>query len=1180
MRRQVAKTKVAILFVLLWQPPLGAQESTSKELNGQVEQVEQHSEQGKYTEALSTAQENLRVAKATFGLEHLNTAQALSNLAKQYFSQSNYSAAEPLYQQALTIREKALGPEHSDVATSLNDLATLYVKQGRYEEAEPLYRRALTIREKSLGTEHPDVATTLNSLGLLYGGEEGKYAQAEPLLNRGLAIREKALGTEHPDVAESLNSVAYIYWGEGKYQEAELLYKRALAIREKTLGPEHPDVAETLNNLASLYWSESKYGEAEPLSKRALAIREKTLGPEHPDVAESLSSLAFLYWLEGKYGEAEPLYKRALPIYEKALGPEHSKVAENLNYLALLYRSEGKYAEAEVLYKRALPIYQKALGLGHPDTALTLNNLATLYQDEGKYADAEPLFRSSLAIREKALGPEHADVANSLNNLALFYRAEGKYAEAKPLLERALAIYEKTLGKEHPYVATTLNNLATVYTDGGEFTRAEPLYDRSIAIQSKVLGPEHPDIANTLNHLAFLYYTQAKYLKAEPLYKRALAIREKTLGSEHPDVASSMSNLAVLYRDEGRYREAQPLFTRALAISEKALGPEHPRTTQILNDLGMLYRNEGKYDEAEAFYARAFENLSNQFQHNFAFMSEKGRLLFLDTVAKAFPTYFSFCLLAKDNRPSLAGRMYDVLLLEKGLVASSVAALRTEIATTGDEKSVTLFEQLAAKRSQLAALLITRTKNPEQWLKTVAELEQETNDTEQELVRRSAPVAEHQKLSSVSWRDVQKALRKDEAAVEFVRFRFHDGKKWTGTSYYAALVVVPQINTTPTLVLLGPATKLEGNPLIAYRETVASRSADGSMRANKRVSATALRKLYLTIWKPLEPALGRAKRVFVSPDGVLNEIALGILPTGSGSLLLEQYDLRTLSSTKDILRAKHVAGTMTAVLFGNPKFTLTETEQREALANLDSPVVPNPGLVTTIQTEARSRELRAGRLLALPKTEKEVESIQSMLKRAGWQTQAYTGGRALKVAIQHVQSPRLLHLATHGFFLPDQESWKNVFQGDLPPGLEEPMLRSGLFLAGADRFLSGAPSVADLDDGVLTAYEAAGLNLQGTELVVLSACDTGLGVLKNGEGVFGLRRALQEAGAESVLMSMWKVPDRETQELMDLFYGNWLAGMDKHEALRQAQLEVRKKVKNRYGYDVPAAWGAFVLVGP
>ena len=223
----------------------------------------------------------------------------------------------------------------------------------------------------------------------------------------------------------------------------------------------------------------------------------------------------------------------------------------------------------------------------------------------------------------------------------------------------------------------------------------------------------------------------------------------------------------------------------------------------------------------------------------------------------------------------------------------------------------------------------------------------------------------------------------------------------------------------------------------------------------------------------------------------------------------------------------------------------------------------------------RSADLQRGALAPLPGTKVELQEVSSLLAEHSWHVDLYTGEKALAGVVKQVKSPRVLHLATHGFFLQDRQGPKD----NMPAVGENPMLRSGLFFAGADRVLAGMPNPAGLDDGILTAYEASGIDLHGTELVVLSACDTGLGEVKNGEGIFGLRRALQEAGAESVMMSLWAVPDRETQELMAAFYKDWLGGMDKYEALRTAQLEMRRKVTVRYGHDIPHYWGAFVLVG-
>jgi tetratricopeptide (TPR) repeat protein len=333
-------------------PSLPAQEERWKDLNAQVNQLVQA---GKYSEAITPAQESLRLAGVTFGAQDPNLATSLSNLALLYYYQHRYADAEPLYKRALVIQEKAFGPDHPLVATSLSNLAALYDDQGHYAEAEPLYQRVLVIQEKAFGSDNPHVAESLNNLALVYE-EQGRYAQAEPLYKRALAIREKALGPEDTNAATSLSNLAALYYYQGRYAEAEPIYQRALAIQEKAFGPDHPEVAKSLNNLAALYDKQGRYAEAEPLYRRALAIQEKAFGPDHPEVASSLSNLALLYEKQGRYAEAELLYKRALEIREKALGPDHPLVVTSLNNLAALYDKQGRHAEAEQLYKRARAI--------------------------------------------------------------------------------------------------------------------------------------------------------------------------------------------------------------------------------------------------------------------------------------------------------------------------------------------------------------------------------------------------------------------------------------------------------------------------------------------------------------------------------------------------------------------------------------------------------------------------------------------------------------------------------------------------------------------------------------------------------------------------------------------------------------------------------------------------------
>jgi tetratricopeptide (TPR) repeat protein len=791
------------------------------------------------------------------------------------------------------------------------------------------------------------------------------------------------------------------------------------------------------------------------------------------------------------------LWAPLLPAQEAHWNELNSQVTQ-------LYQ-QGKYAEAEPLFQRALRIREKALGPDHTDVATVLNNLALLYDHQSKYASAEPLYERALHIDEKVLGTEHPGVARDLNNLATLYFHQGKYAEAEPLYQRAFSIDEKAFGPYSSEVAIDLDNLGFLYVREGNYTRAVPLYQFAQRIDEKVLGPDHPDLAAVLKSLADLYVIASIYTEAEPLYQRALQIDEKALGPEHPDVANVLNSLAELFYIEGKYTEAEPLYQRALRINEKAFGADHPNVAANLNNLALLYSNQGKYREAETLYQQAFDNLFQQFQYNFTYMSEKERLGFLDTVADYFPGYFSFVHRFRDKDPQLIGSMYNLLLWEKGFVAASIADMRRQVEASGDKDALKLLDHLSQKRTQIAALLNVTPPDRELWLKQIDQLKTEANDIEKALVARSSAFAEKKKLDKATWQQVRDALQPGEAAVEFARFRYYD-KKWTDTSYYVALVVTRETKDQPQYIFLGDNKQIEGDALIGFQRAVQSRGASRDQQAT--LPGT---QAYDLIWKPLETALAGKTRVYLSPDGILNQVPLGIIPAPDGKLQMERYDLRLLSSTKDLLRSTPPPAAATALLVGDPAFDLSEEQQLAAMRKLALPQQEAPVLMAALSPDDRSRDLGNGvTLKRLPGTGAEVNAIAQLMKDRNWKPYIFTNDLALKRVVEQASSPRVVHLATHGFFLSDQQikTDRIGLEDRQPSGLEDPMLRSGLYFAGADRTLAGKPTAQGLDNGVLTAMEVGSLNLRGTELVVLSACDTGRGDVKNGEGVLGLRRAL------------------------------------------------------------------------
>jgi tetratricopeptide (TPR) repeat protein len=1145
MKRYVIVMLLALGFSFAANAQAPAEDDSAGELIGRIEEL---SQQGKYKEAIPLAEKLVVLTRRAKGDEDPDTATSLNNLAALYEDMGEYAKAEPLFKEALEIHQKIFGREHPDTATNLNNLAELYWAMGEYAKAKPLYEEALGICRKVFGREHPNTATSLNNLGTLYK-DMGDYPKAEPLYKEALEIRLKVLGREHPDTAESLNSLAELYRVMGDYAKAEPLYKEALEIRLKVLGREHPDTAESLNNLAALYRAMGDYPKAEPLLKEALEIHQKVFGREHPSTATNLDNLATLYQAMGDYPKAEPLLKEALEIRQKVFGRQQSVTSGSLNNLAALYQAMGDYPKAEPLFKEALEIRQKVLGRQHPDTGSSLNNLATLYQAMGDYAKAEPLFKEALEISLKVFGRERPDTATSLSNLAALYEEMGDYAKAEPLFKEALETRQKVFGREHPDTAMGLNNLGELYRVMGEYAKAEPLFKEALEIRQKVLGREHSVTSGSLNNLAGLYEDMGDYARAEPLYKEALEIRQKVLGREHPFTAISLNNLALLYTEEGDLAKAEPLYEEALEIFQKVLGGEHPLTATSLNNLAYLELDLGKVQEAKRLGQLGYAAGVKAFSQILSFGSEDQRLAY----QRLQDPYTLFAVLG-ENDPFLAG----AVLHHKGVVLDSIIEDRLLAETGKDEANRELVDQLNAKKGMVAQLsLQTTAASPKEASESIQVLEQEVENIEGELARQGTDLGQARRALSIRVEDVKGALPNDTVLVEYVRYSHYLGKS-KFESHYGAIVL--SAVAPPRWVALGSARDIDA-ALKRYQRLVRKASDDEI--------AAILRKVYNEVWEPVEQTFPTGtNRVVVSPDGELNFLSFATLLDREKGFVAEKYLIQYVTSGRDLLREPQPTLSKQVIVMANPKF-----DRHIQLASDDPPSEDS-----SVLRGAEKRDIEDLSFEELGGTEK--ESAQLLLKFGhwGWQAGSFSGSDVNKRALLYLHSPYILHLATHGFFEPEDsssEANQNEFQS---PGVKSdltksrffknPMHRSGLALAGANTTIAAwkrgeAPPIEE--DGILTAEDVSTLDLKGTWLVTLSACDTGSGEARAGEGVMGLRRGFVEAGAQNLLMSLWPISDEFTVQIMSDFYESAHQSGNAPEALAKVQRDWLVKLRKEQG---------------
>ena len=950
--------------------------------------------------------------------------------------------------------------------------------------------------------------------------------------------------------ATRLNRQAIKLYREGKYAEAIPLAKRALAIREKALGPNHPAVATILNNLANLYDAQGNYAESKPFHQRALTIREKALGPDHPDVANSLNNLAVLYRNQGNYVDAELLLQRTLAIYKRVREPNHPDIARSPNNLAEIYKAQGNYTDAAPLLQQALTIYKKTFGSNHPKVAGVLNNLSGLYHAQGRHTEAELSLQQTLAIYERTL-PDHPEVATVLSNLAVLYSKQGNYAEADTLLTRALAILEKKLGRDHPQVALIFFNLAAIYHAQGNRTKAVSNYQRALSIWEKKLGSNHPLVATTLNNLAAANGSLINY-------QRALAIYEKSLGPNHPDVARVLNNIAwLLSKSRGNYTEAEPLYQRSLTILEKTLGAEHPNITGSLNNLAGLYQAQGKTSLAIAYRQKGAEVEETNLVAILYLGSERRKRAYLAKISRSNDAALSLHLQGGPNNADAAHLALTTLLRRKGrtldATSSGLQMLRQNL-TAADQQ---LLDQLDVTRSQLANLIFKGVgdQDPAQYRQQVAELKGEADQLETQLSQRSAEF--RIETQPVTIAAVQQQIPTEATLVELVHYQPFNAKatgtepQW-GSPRYAAYVL--QRQGKPKWVDLG-----EAKPIDARAADFAAALRSKSLPAFE-VKAAA-RDLDKVLFAPIQPLLGSTRHLLISPDSQLNLIPFAALVDEQGRYRVESYQITYLTAGRDLLKLQLEAPSRQAPVL-------------VADASFHSPGDPTPVKIAAHRGQ-RASDFGQLNFQTLPGTKQEIEAIAPLLP----QSTVLTQSRATENAIKQVEGPEILHIATHGFFLKDAPlvAPPDVLIGSLrleaiaptQGTLENPLLRSGLALAGANKLESGS------EDGILTALEVSGINLYGTQLVVLSACETGIGEVANGEGVYGQRRALVLAGSRSQTISLWKVDDLVTKDWMVAYYQKLKQGVGRSEAVRQVQLQMLSNPQHQHPYY----WAAFIPSG-
>ncbi len=1059
----------------------------------------------------------------------LNKANSYTTEALLQKSLANYNKAIELELKSLTIRNNICGNESFESSISLNNLSTYYSDLGKYKKAIELATAAISIQERTIARTSPDYTASLNNLAGYYF-LKGNYAEAIRLATEILNLDEIIFGNEHPNYAITLSNLATYKSAIGEYSEALELEKNASIIYEKTLGKDHLTYARSLSSIANYNSILGNYKEAISLNTETLKIYEKTLGKDHPTYALSINSLAELQVHIGNYPMATKLFTQALETAKKSLGPNHSAYATILHNMATCISILGDDRKAITLEKEALSIREKALGKESNAYSVSLHSLAVLNSSTGNYVEAIKYETESLNIIKKTLGKNHKSYSTGSSCLASYYSALGNYEEAIKLDSEALYTIEQTFGKNHPDYANILSNLANDYYYGN-YVEASRLGHEALNIREKVLGTQHPDYAEALSNVSMFNISLGNLAEAKRQIMEASKIFQITFGQESHNYSIMLHKLALCNALQHNFSESIRLEKEVLKIFAKTIGKNHPDYRLALNDLTFYYFNSKDYINTAQQAILTTEECNKIVFSTFTDLTSHERTLFWNKYSNWYNYYlpmFSYYI----SEPELSVATYNGALLAKELLLNADREMSQLILESNDKAFIQEYRDLQFNKTILYKML---QKPKKEHITDIDSIHRIVRKQEKELITKSKVYGDYTRNLQITWKEVQKKLNKEDIAIEFLAFPA--GKD---SIIYAALILRPE-TTSPKMI-----------PLFERKQL---------SNINKKDFYTTP-TLSQLIWKPLEKELKGIKNVYFAPAGQLHNIAIEHLPSSDSTFIAEQINFYRLSSTRQLVMIKDKSHIKEAVLYGGLKYDADTTAL--VVENKKYTDIPRDlNIQHTFYPD--SLNLRDGAKY-LPATKIEAEQIKQALENTRLQPALYMDLRGTEESFKALSGKNIsmLHIATHGFYWTETEARQTkdldfLMMGDNNQSRyveDKALTRSGLLLSGANIALKGNPLPEGLEDGILTAKELAGLDLRGLDLVVLSACQTGLGEI-TGDGVFGLQRGFKKAGANTLLMSLWKVDDNATQLLMTQFYKNLLAGKSKFESLREAQKYIR-----------------------
>lgn len=1072
--------------------------------------------------------------------------------------------------------EKTYSQQSPEYRLSIFYLARLYEAEGNLKSAEETYKKTAELYQKTGEDKSLEYAILLREMGKLYQ-DNRRYQMADSLLKKATDLVLEVESKNHKEYAVCLGYRANYYTEIGEYDSAiecfEELDKKYLRKLDAF------NYMSTLIDLGYTYELAGRYEEAVDAylrcenheSKNIKNIFEKSTSKGILAVANN--GLGRAYEQLGEYKKAKERFFAAYNYYRNHVSPNSS---EYENYKTLLkdfaafYETIGDYKSADEVYKKLGSMSKNIV-----EAASVKNNLGMLYESMGNYPQAEVFYLEAKKIYEgfPQMQLDQLAYAHNLTNLAGLYELIGRYKLSEKLYLQAKKLEEMTIGQNHPSYATTLNNIAKLYVSLQEYAKAEEYYLNAKEIIRNTIGSYHPHYVRTLSNQALLYQTMGQYEASEKIYKEALKLQRKMLGEKHPDYASTLNRMAGLYKLMNNIQEAKKLYKQTAMLRLEILGENHPDYAATLNEFAQLNHYLKNRDEALRLFRQSNSIIIHQIKRIYPILSESERLRFYSKQEPKLEAFYSFASDYLAELPELSIELQNINLIVKGLALETTIGAKSMALHSNNDTLISMFNEWSNLRSEISQAYSKTLAEQRVLSVSIEEMIEAANELEVSLSKSSEYFRNKRTQNNtnrINFRTICKKLQPEEALIDFISFRYYNGKNYTQEVRYYAFVS-HNGSDIPQWIRLVDEEQLK--PLLDRSMTLHS----SNYATSERLSYL----LYKRIWEPIEPFLENTKTVHICPSGLLHKVSFAALMPDS-SFLLEKYNLVYYSNLRDFIHQKSIDSPLDSnsnvLLMGDPAFSTAvallrgdNKEKKEAIeSRFDVPI-------NLIQSEGIS--LQIGHFGRLEGTGDEARRIHKLLDSLQCKTQLYLDKMATEDNIKKLNTlpnPNILHIATHGYFFPNAqlEDSSTLQQNSLHERLRytvNPLWRSGLALAGANFIWKGVAPPSDMEDGILMSYEVANLNLFGVDLVVLSACDTGRGDLHNSEGVLGLQRAFKAAGVRQLILSLWRVPDAETSELMTTFYQYLASGMPTRQAFKAAQIAMCKKY-------APFYWAGFVLV--